>query len=182
MGWKTILKLDKSFFADLYNKGQTWGSLDTVKLTYGGVDYYGSGLLRNTQTTIVQSPKIAVQRSFLVPKLRVTAKIFCVASANTNAVLRLYYIAYKDGETIKDPQGNDAHGVEISLQNPTSDIGAAFYNIVFEQEGNTLKIFSDNLQVGSYQLSDYPASITLGFMIASISSSATTYQETPKRE
>ena len=59
---------------------------------------------------------------------------------------------YKDGDTAKDTAGNDFHGIKNNLSNTSTTLAADFKVVVYEIEGNTLKVYVDGTQYGSYQL------------------------------
>jgi hypothetical protein len=155
MGWKTFYKVDQSYFNTLYANAQLWGDLITYKLTWQGIDYYGAGYFSNTSVLYKFSPKINITWGsvfFQAPKIRITTKVAYIADANSSGSVDYGIVFYKDGDTAKDTAGNDFHGIKNNLSNTSTTLAADFKVVVYEVEGNTLKVYADGTQYGSYQL------------------------------
>jgi hypothetical protein len=168
MGWKTFYKVDQSYFNTLYTNAQLWGDLATYKLTWQGIDYYGAGYYTNVYVSNKFSPKINITWGsvfFQAPKIRVITKVAFVADAQSSGSVDYGIVFYKDGDTSKDTAGNDFHGIRNNLQNTGSTLAADFKVVTYEVEGNTLKVYVDNTNYGSYQLETPLTSFKLGISV-----------------
>ena len=168
MGWKTFYRVDESTFRDLYNKGQRWGEMYTIRVTIAGEDHYGAGDFDVSATPYVQSPKIKITYGAMTNKARVTAKAYVIAGPRSEGYVELGFIAYKNDATAKDEQGYDFHGVSAHIVNAGATIAVDYLTFVVEINGDTIHIVADGKDLGTYRLDAVPASFTLCVRIASV--------------
>ena len=129
MGWKQFYR--KTFESN-WETGEYWGDFYPVELTVGDSVYYTVGYAANSPSPVKQSPRIQVPQGV---KLRITVKYFFYADANTTGTASIGIMFYKDGDTVKNPDGHDFFGVSHSL---STELDAAFaeeHEMVMEYDG-----------------------------------------------
>ena len=155
MGWKQFYKITSSDFKSYYDRAQKWGDLEPYKVVVGTAEYYGVGLIKSpaeSQSIWALSPKI---QHVAGAQTRITAKLIFYADANTplGCAGNVYIVFYTDGDTAKDPQGADAHGISLSLATVPSYNVATFHEFRVEQSGNKITLYLDGNRVGETTLS-----------------------------
>lgn len=137
MGWKKFYEITESNFRDMYNAGQSWGDMYLLKIIAGDKTYYCAGAY-TSDTTFKFSPKIVHPVGV---KTRITVKFLFLAKENApvGSSSSIGIVFYKDGDTSKDPSGNDYHGIAISVVQPPPSIHIEEKTLVIEQENDKIK-------------------------------------------
>ncbi len=159
MGWKTFYSVDESYFRDLYNRAEKWGDLLPYKVTVSGEEHYGAGITGSEPTSYLLSPKIQHPTG---AKTRIKIKYYVWIGANATGKVELGIVFYDNGNTVKDVEGYDLHGVAHTASTPPSESIAEPHEFVLEQEMNRIVYSVDGDKVGEAQLQGTLA----GFKIA----------------
>ena len=150
MGWKTIYSITQKDFQNMYNAGQyNWGDHSIFSITYSGQTIWGAGKWAQSGAPPMLSPRIEHKPGF---KTRITVKFFVIWERGVTGSVNVGVVFYKDGDTCKDPNGNDIHGASVTLSTPPSTDYGEFHTLVVEQENNTIKWSADSIQLGSTSL------------------------------
>ena len=148
MGWKTLYSVDESFFRDLYSRGEKWGDLTPYNVYVDSEEHYGAGVITGEPVRFQESPRI----QHAVGKTRITIDFVFFCSADAHGEARIGIVFFKDGESAKDPQGADWHGVAYIIDSaPGSDI-ADKHQMVVEQENGRVVIRVDGEKMMEFQL------------------------------
>jgi len=168
MGWKTFYSANESTFKALFDQGQSWGELMTLRMTISGVVHYGAGVLSLSPTVYLQSPKIRITYGLMVSKAKVRYKIYVIAEPYTEGSVSIGFIGYKNDETCEDEGGYDYHGASIHIQNTQDTVAFQQYDMDIEIDGNTLKLKIDGVDLGTFRLDAVPASFTVACRVADV--------------
>jgi len=165
MGWKTFYSVDESHFKGLYDRAEKWGDLIAYKLTIGTEEHYGAGITDVSPTAWMFSPKI----QHTIGKTRITVKYYLWVSANVTGEVALGIVFYDNGNTVKDEQGYDLHGVSHTVETAPTENVAEPHELVIEQENNRIVYSVDGNKIGEAQLQGTLASFKLAVQIKSVS-------------
>jgi beta-glucanase (GH16 family) len=155
VGWKQFFKMTTGDFKSYYDRAQSWGDLLPYRITIDTKEYYGAGIIASPgegQVIGGFSPKIAHLPGATT---RITVKFIFYADANTptSCTASILIVFYTNGDTAKDEQGYDAHGVEVSLTNVPGTNVADFHEFRVEQSGNKITWYGDGQKIGEATLS-----------------------------
>jgi hypothetical protein len=155
VGWKQFFKMTTSDFKSYYDRAQSWGDLVPYKITVDTTEYYGAGIIASPgegQYIGGLSPKIAHLPGATT---RITVKFIFYADANTptSCTASLLIVFYTNGDTAKDEEGYDAHGVEVRLTSVPGTNVADFHEFRVEQSGNKITWYGDGQKLGEATLS-----------------------------
>ena len=128
MGWKQFFK--KTFEDECVN-GTFWGDLAPHTLNIDSESYYTVGWVGSPIGWLF-SPKVQHPQGV---KTRIRIVYFFYADANTVGSASLGIVFYKDGDTAKDPDGHDLHGVSHSLDIGVANNFAERHEFVMEYDG-----------------------------------------------
>jgi len=129
MGWKQYYY---KTFEEEYNNAQNWGDLTPFRLTIGTDVYYAVGYT-GAPAGWKLSPKIQHPQGV---KTRITVRYIFWVEANATGKAGIGIVFYKDGDTAKDPDGNDLHGASHSLATAPSANFAEKRELVMEYDGS----------------------------------------------
>jgi hypothetical protein len=128
-----------------------------------GAEYYGAGL--------VSSLDVGQESSGFSPKIshpvgvdtRITIKLIAYADAlePIGSYSHLYIVFYVNSETAKDPEGYDAFGFRIALDNPNDYAIAALLEFRVEQTSNKITLYVNDTKIVEAQLTGPLASFKL---------------------
>ena len=142
MGWKTIYKITQQDFERMYNAGQySWGDHSIFSMTYSGQTIWGAGKWSQQSSPLMLSPRLPHRPG---TKTRITIKFFAIWETNVTGEVDVGVIFYKDGDTCKDPNGNDYIYIQDVVSVTSHPDYGAFHTIVVEQESNTVTITVDD--------------------------------------
>jgi hypothetical protein len=163
VGWKQFYRIASSDFKSYYDRAQRWGGLEPYKVVIGPAEYYGAGLIRSPaegQSILASSPKIQH-----VPgaRTRITVKLIFYADAGTplGCVASIYIMFYTNGDTAKDPQGNNAFGARLGLATVPGHNVAGLHEFTVEQSNNKIVLYLDGQRLGETTLSGVLQSFVL---------------------
>jgi len=150
MGWKTIYSITQKDFQNMYNAGQyNWGDHSIFSMTYSGQTIWGAGKWAQAGAPPMLSPKLPHRPG---TKTRITIKFFVIWEKGVSGSVSVGVVFYKDGDTCKDPNGNDLHGVKVTLYNPAPTDYGEFHTLVIEQENNNITKYADGQYLSSTSL------------------------------
>jgi len=129
MGWKEYYR--KTFESEVQN-AQNWGDLAPYQVTVSGTTYDTVGVYSGSPTGYKFSPDIQHPQGVRT-RIRIKYIFFVDAGATGKATLGIVY--YKDGDTAKDPNGYDLHGVSHSLSTAPSSNLAEIHEFIMEYDG-----------------------------------------------
>jgi len=168
MGWKTFYHVDEAFFKKLYDENKLWGELYTIKILIAGAEHYGAGVISSSPTPFMQSPKVVMVYGLLAKKARVKVKLYAVAGSNSEGVVSIGFVGYKDDATCKDEHGYDYHGASIALHNPATTAAFEDFELLVEVDGNIIKLSTNGTDLGAYRLDSAPQSFTIACRVESV--------------
>lgn len=146
MGWKTFFH---KTFEQEFSENKNWGDFAPLVLWVGDKTYYCVGF-HNAASDWKYSPKIGHPQGV---KTRIRIKYFVWISADSYGKTSIGIVYYKDGETAKDPQGYDIHGVAYEYDTPASENISEEKELVFEYDGaNKITIYHNGEKFGEVTL------------------------------
>jgi hypothetical protein len=163
VGWKVFYKVSQEDFKRMYEQAQGWGDLTPYRVVVDGAEYYGAGLVSSLdvgQEAWGYSPKISHPVGV---NTRITVKLIAYADAlePIGSYSHLYIVFYVNAETAKDPEGYEAFGFRIALDNPYDYAIAGLLEFRVEQSNNKITLYVNNAKVGEAQLTGPLASFRL---------------------
>jgi len=166
MGWKEYYKIDQSQFRDMYSNAQSWGELAPYKVTLQGTDYYGQGVVSSNATAWKQSPKIQHYPGY---KTRIKIKYILWVDAGATGKADIGIVFYKNGDTSKDPQGNDVHGARHTVSVAPSVSTGELHEFVVEQDSGKIVWYVDGQKIDETTLEQPLQTFTIAIMIEDVS-------------
>ena len=147
MGWKQFFH--KTFKVN-WDTGEPWGDLELYKITLDGQDYYCVGRASSTPTDWLYSPKIQHPQGV---RTRITVRYIYWCGAGVTGKVAIGIVFYKDGDSCKNPEGYDIHGVSIAMLEPPAENIADTKEFAVEYDGtNKITLYSDGSKVGDVTL------------------------------
>ena len=142
MGWKQFFH---KTFKENWDAGEPWGDLELYKITLDGQDYYCAGHASLTPTDWLYSPKVQHPQGV---RTRITVRYIFWCSAGVTGKAGIGIIFFKDGDSCKDPDGYDIHGVSTIVLEPPAENLADTKEFVVEYDGtNKITLYSDGSKV-----------------------------------
>jgi hypothetical protein len=142
---------------------QEWGDLSPYRVVINSAEYYGAG--------IVASPGVGEGVKGFSPKIthpsgyntRITVKVIAYADPQEPAYSagELLIVFYTNGDTAKSPEGYDAHGFRIWLDNPTDSPFAQLIEFRVEQSGNRIALYVNGSKLDETYLQGTLASFSI---------------------
>lgn len=167
MGWKTLYSMTESNFRDLYSRGEKWGDLDPYRVVIDGEEHYGAGVIAIEPVRFQMSPKI--QHTYGKTRITIEYIFYCYSDAYGEADIGVVF--YKNDETSKDSTGADFHGIgHVVSSEPGYNI-ATKHRLVVEQENGTIRLLSDDEEVGTWTLEQPLTSLKIAIDIPQASGS-----------
>jgi len=166
VGWKVALHLDQAWFQDKYSRSEAWGDLSPFKVTTPTQEIYGQGCMSGSPTGIRLSAKLQHMAGM---KTRITLKYLVGFKAGATGQVSCGLVFYKDTETCKDKEGYDYHGVAFSLSQAQESDVAETYELVAEQENNTVKLYVEGVKLTEFELEPPLSTFKVGGFIGEVS-------------
>jgi len=148
MMWVTFFR--KTFEKEVANS-INWGDLAPQQVTVGDTVYNTVGYVG-----VPAGQKVAPKIEFPCgKKIRIKVGYFFYADANATGSVALYIVFYKNGDTARDPDGNDLHGVVHSLGSAQSSALYERHELLLEYDGvNKITWYLDGNQAGETTLEE----------------------------
>jgi len=148
MGWKEYYRIGEEQFKENWDKQESWGDMLPYHLVVDSEDHYGVGKLSDIATNWYLSPKIQHYSG----KTRITVDYYVYAGAGATGKASIGIVFYKNGETCKDPAGNDLHGASHTISEAPSVESVAKHTFVVEQENGKIAWYVDDTKIGEEEL------------------------------